>query len=183
MSSPRVQQWRICRSVGAYGAAPRRRQLLSWLPLACHSLRLGNLHRRHKPSNEVSNSCRTFSPLLSSKLSHIYALTRSCGTPKPLSYKTPRLYWALASPCSARGRMRHRGGIVAPLNSSVSIFERACQRGYGETQTQKDGGESVLERRGSHWLAERTPCASTPSVSLKTPARRLRLSGVRAAPC
>ena len=32
-------------------------------------------------------------PRMAAKLSHIYALTRSCGTPKPLSYKTPRLYW------------------------------------------------------------------------------------------
>ncbi len=46
------------------------------------------------------------------RFNHMWASTLSCGTPLPLAYMSPRLYWARASPCSA-ARRNHRAASAA----------------------------------------------------------------------
>ena len=42
-----------------------------------------------------------------------------CGTPFPLRYISPRLYWAVACPCSARGVQLRRAVAKSPLLYAV----------------------------------------------------------------
>ena len=55
------------------------------------------------------------------RFNHIWASTLSCGTPSPLLYMTPRLFWAEALPCSAARRYHRMAsasscGMPSPLS-------------------------------------------------------------------
>ena len=74
------------------------------LPLTRHLLRLGDLRRGHEGRELSLCSAEEMSPSAAARLYHMWAATKSCGTPSPPKYMPPKSACALKFPWSAARR-------------------------------------------------------------------------------
>ena len=65
-------------------------------------------------------------PCSAARVHHFTAVLSSCGTPCPLAYMKPRLYWAEAYPCSARGVHSRRAVAKSPLWTAARPFWKSA---------------------------------------------------------